>query len=73
MMIGRSDRVVDRLEVQEETFLRRLVVVGRDHQHGVGAGLLGVAGEFDRLVGRVRPGAGDHRHAALRHFDARSR
>ena len=37
-----ADRVVDRLEVLVEPFLGRLVVVRRDHQHGVGAGLLGM-------------------------------
>ena len=58
------DRVVDRLVVPVEAFLGRLVVIGRDHQHGVGAGLLGVAGQLDRLGGGVGAGAGDHRHAA---------
>ena len=37
-----ADRIVDRLEVLVEPFLGRLVVIGRHHQHGVGAGLLGV-------------------------------
>ena len=32
-----ADRVVDRLEVLIEPFLRGLVVIGRDDQHGVGA------------------------------------
>ena len=45
-----ADRVVDRLEVLVEPLLRRLVVVGRHDQHGVGAGLLGVPGELDRLA-----------------------
>ena len=40
-----ADGVVDRLEVLVEPFLGRLVVVGRHHQHGVGAGLLGVLGQ----------------------------
>ena len=47
-----------------EAVLGRLVVVGRDHQDRVGAGLPGVAGEADRLGGRVGAGAGDHRQAA---------
>ncbi len=38
-----ADRVVDRLEVLVEPFLVGLVVVGRDHQHPVGAGLFGEA------------------------------
>ena len=60
-----ADRIVDRLEVLIEAFLRRLVVIGRDHEHRVGAGLFGVLGKRDRLLGRVRAGAGDDRHAAL--------
>ena len=60
-----ADRVVDRLEVLVEPLLGRLVVVGRDHQHGVGAGLLGVLRQADRLGGRVRARARDHRNPAL--------
>ena len=62
--------VVDRLVVEIEPFLRRLVVIGRDHERAIGAGLLGVAGQLDGLGGRVRSGAGDHRHAAGSRLDA---
>ena len=65
-----ADGVVDRLEMAVEPFLRRLVVIGRDDQHGVRAGLLGVTGQIDRLGGVVRARAGDHRHAAARLVDA---
>ena len=60
-----ADGVVDRLEVLVEPFLGRLVVIGRHHQHGVGAGLLGVLRQADRLGGRVRARARDHRNPAL--------
>jgi len=52
------------------------VVVRRDEQERVGAGVDGAAGEADRLVGRVAARAGDDRHVAVRgvghgldHFD----
>ena len=66
-----ADGVVDRLEVLVEPFLGRLVVVGRDDQHGVGAGLLGVLGDSS-IASRVElePGARDHRHPALGLLDA---
>ena len=48
-----------------EAFLAGLVVIRRDHQHRVGARLLRVLGERNRLGGRVGAGARDHRHAAL--------
>ena len=64
------DSVADRLEVPVEAFLGRLVVVAGRMQGGVGAGLLGKAGEVDRLVGRVGARAGDHRHALPGGFDA---
>ena len=67
------DRVVDRPVVGVEAFLGRLVVVGRHDQGGVGAGALGVAGQADRLLGRVRAGAGDHRHAPGRRPRCRAR
>src|SRR6185437_6657359 len=65
-----ADGVVDGLEMLIEALLRRLVVVGRHHQHRVGAGLLGVAGEFDGLHRVVGARAGDDRHAPARLIDA---
>ena len=64
------DRVVDRLEVLVHAFLGRLVVVRRHHQHGVGACLLRMLGEFDRFAGRVGARARDDGHAALGLVDA---
>ena len=57
------DRVVDRLVVLVQTFLGRLVVIGRDDQHGVGARLFGMTGQLDRLSGRIGAGTRNHRHA----------
>ena len=65
-----ADRVVHRLEVVDHALLGRLVVIGRDHQHGVGAGLLAVPRKRDRLRRRVGAGAGDHRHPAAGLIDA---
>ena len=60
--LGDVDGAGDRLEVAEEPLLRRLVVVGRDEQAGVGAGRPRVARQLDRLGRGVRPGAGDDRY-----------
>jgi hypothetical protein len=60
-----SDRIIDRLEVQVHAFLGRLVVVRRHHQHRVSTGLLGMLGKFDRLLGRIGTGAGNHGNAAF--------
>ena len=65
-----ADGVVDRLVVRVEPVLRRLVVIGRDHEHRIGAGLLGVPGEIDRLLGRIGAGAGHDRDPAARLIDA---
>src|SRR5581483_9983810 len=54
-------RARDRLEVRDDAALRRLVVVRRDDQERIGAELVRLLGQMDRVRGRVRPGAGDHR------------
>ncbi|MPL67290.1 hypothetical protein SDC9_12981 [bioreactor metagenome] len=56
--------IVHRGEMRHHAALRRLVVIGRHHERGIGAGGLGVADQLDPLGGRVRAGAGDHRHPA---------
>ena len=48
-----------------EPFLRRLVVVGRDDENAVGTGLLGIDRELNGFIRRIRPCAGNHRHALL--------
>ena len=50
--------------------LSGLVVIRRDHQRRVGAHPLGVLGKARRLLGRVRSGAGDHRHPPADGLDA---
>jgi hypothetical protein len=52
-----------------DALLRRLVVVGREQERAVGAGVLRVARQLDRLAGRVRAGAGQDRDATLRGLD----
>src|SRR3546814_15431612 len=59
----------DRLVVAIQTFLRRLVVVRRDEQRGIGAGILAELRQLDRLRRRVRSGAGDDRPALFRQID----
>ena len=56
----------------EDAFLRGLVVVGRDEEHGIGAHALGVLGEADGFNGVVGTGTGNDGHAAfdLIHADA---
>ena len=45
-----ADRLGDGAEMRVEAALARLVVVGRDDEHRVRAGLLGMHGELDRLA-----------------------
>ena len=61
-----ADGRVDRLEVLEQAFLVRLVVIGRHDQHAVRARLLGVLRQFHRLTRIVGASAGDHGHATAR-------
>ena len=56
------DGVVNRLEMLIEPFLRRLVVIGADDQRRIGAGLLGLPRQLDRVLGRVRAGSGNDRN-----------
>ncbi len=53
-----------------EPFLGGLVVVGRDHQRGIGAGRFGVLGELDCLGGGIGAGARDDGHTPARGLDA---
>src|SRR5471032_3219057 len=63
-------------EVQVQAFLGRLVVVRGHQQAAIGAGFLGVAGQFDRFAGRIGARAGDDSNTPcyaldheLDHFD----
>ena len=56
--------VGDRLEVTEEPFLGRLVVVRGHVQEPVGTGLFAGLRERNRLVGGVGSGARNHWHSA---------
>ncbi|MNZ40455.1 hypothetical protein D3C78_579760 [compost metagenome] len=58
------------LEVLVQAFLGRLVVVRHHQQAGVGASVLGVAGQVHGFSGGVRAGAGDHRNRVLAVLDA---
>ena len=63
------DGLRDELEVPVQALLGGLVVVGRHQQAAVGPEGRGVAGQVQRLGGRVRPGPGDHRHPARHRLD----
>jgi hypothetical protein len=53
----------DRLEVRDDPARRRLVVVRRHDEHRVGAGLMCLLGQVDRVLGRVRACPGNHGRA----------
>ena len=53
----------------KEPLLGRLVVVGSNQERPVGTDLLGVFGQTDGLVGRVRPGAGNDRDTSRHGFN----
>ena len=65
-----GDRVGHRLEMRIEAALARLVVIGRDHQHRVGAGRLRMLRQLDSLARVVGARPGDDRNAAGRRLDA---
>ena len=57
-----GDGLGDRLEVGAQAGRVGLVVVGRDDQRGVGAGLGGHLGQLARVAGVVGAGAADQQH-----------
>jgi hypothetical protein len=59
----------DRLEVLDDSPLRRLVVVRRHDQEAVDADLVRRAGQVDRMRSRVRARSGDHRRTATERVD----
>ncbi len=64
-----GDRPGHRLEMRLHAGLRRLVVIGRHNEDRIGTRLFRVDGKVHRLHCRIRAGAGDHGHAALRLVD----
>jgi len=69
---GQAGGRCDRAEVQEKAARWRLVVVGRDHQHGVYTGTLGPTGELHTVGSVVGPGARDYGAASAGHPDDRA-
>src|SRR5699024_10433584 len=66
------DCLGDRRVVSDQGIEVGGVVEGRDDHHGVGSGVLGVPGQFDRLGGAQGSGACDDGDAAGRGLDVRS-
>ncbi len=62
--------VVQGFEMLIQTFLRRLVVIGRDNENSIGADGLGVMRQLQHFGGVVRARAGDHLDPAGGFFDA---
>jgi transcriptional regulator of aromatic amino acid metabolism len=58
-------RVGDRREVAVDALVRRLVVVGSDHERSVRAELFGAFDVLNRVLGGIRSGPDDHREAAF--------
>ena len=67
---GNANRIIDRLEMLIQAFLRRPVVIGCHHQHAIGPGLFSMHGQFNRLARVVGSRPGNYRHAACRRLDA---
>ena len=61
------------LEMLEQPLLRRLVVIRRDLQRAVRAGLLGGLRQINRLARRIRAGAGEHLDLAARRISPPAR
>jgi len=61
----------DLLEVADDPAHRRLVVVGRHDEEPVHADLVGARRQVDGVLGRVGPGARDHRRAVADLLDGR--
>ncbi|MEH2500205.1 hypothetical protein V1294_006684 [Bradyrhizobium sp. AZCC 1678] len=50
-------------------FLHRLVVIGHDREHCVGAGAFGLPRQLDRAIGRIGSGARNDAGTALHGLD----
>ena len=53
-------------KVRMDAGLHRLVVVGHDRKHRIGARRFGAPRQLDGLAGRIRPRSGDDADAAAR-------
>ena len=69
MKIGIATASATAREMRLHAALVRLVVVGRNDQHRVGASLFGMHGKIDRLGGVVGAGACNDWHPAARDLD----
>ena len=58
------------LEMLEQAFLGRLVVIGAYDERSIGPLRLSLPSELDRVLGRICARSGDDRCPALRHLDA---
>jgi hypothetical protein len=65
-----SGSALDLYEMADQARLRRLVVVGTDHERPVGAPLLGPFREVTGRAGKVRAGSGQHERPSLLLADA---
>ena len=68
-MMGSEVEIGDRPKMRMDAGLHRLVVIGHDRKHRVGAGGLCAPGQLDGLAGRVRAGAGNDPDAAAGDLD----
>ena len=66
---GQRGRVRDRPKMRMDAGLHRLVVIGHDRKHRIGAGGLGAPRQLDGLAGRIRSRAGNDADAAARDLD----
>ena len=66
---GQRGRIGNRLKVRVNAGLHRLVVIGHDRKHRIGARRFGAPGQLDGLAGRIGSGAGNDANAAARDLD----
>ena len=64
-----GDGLGDLLEMSIETLGRGLVIIGGNHQGGIGPQSLGLDRQFDSLGGRIGTGARNDQCSLISHFD----
>ncbi len=67
-MSGDAVACGDRPKMPEQTFLARLVVIGRHDQHAIDAHFFRGLSRLDRGARGIRSSPGQHLAAAFRHF-----